>query len=351
MDLNSKTWQDKISNHQQLGGIETSVLDNGLGRGVRIAWINTGTGLRYKLVLDRAMDIAEAFYQEHSLAWISHLGISPPQPFAGRGLDWLRTFGGGLLVTCGLSHIGRPETDEYGDRGLHGLISNVPAEIVSIIQPDPTNGKMDMSITGIIRETKIFGPSMELRRTISGTLGEASIRIKDEVINVGNMPTPHMILYHFNFGWPLADEGTDILWKGSWQSISGETNSKVLRVCPPTQPQHAGAGEYVTFIDPTANQDGNCYCGLHNPKLGLAVSLQFNKKQLPSLTNWQHWGKGEYVTGLEPGTNPPAGQSRARALNKLILLSPGEKRMYDLELSVLNDQKRIIKFLEENKFS
>ena len=54
-------WIGKISNPAQLGGIETSILDNGLGRGTRIAWINTGTGLRYKIVIDRAMDIADAF--------------------------------------------------------------------------------------------------------------------------------------------------------------------------------------------------------------------------------------------------------------------------------------------------
>ena len=49
-------WQDKVSNHTQLGGIETSVLDNGLGKGTRIAWVNTGSGLRYKVVIDRALD-------------------------------------------------------------------------------------------------------------------------------------------------------------------------------------------------------------------------------------------------------------------------------------------------------
>jgi Domain of unknown function (DUF4432) len=64
-------YKNKISNHQQLGGIETSILDNGIGKGTRIAWINTGTGLRYKVLIDRAMDIADAFYNEHSLAWIS----------------------------------------------------------------------------------------------------------------------------------------------------------------------------------------------------------------------------------------------------------------------------------------
>ncbi|HEY1056169.1 MAG TPA: DUF4432 family protein, partial [Emticicia sp.] len=106
--LSSGGWRNKISNPAQLGGIETSILDNGLGRGNRIAWINTGTGLRYKVILDRGMDIADAFYNQHSLAWLSHGGFPAPQPQSDKGIDWLRTFGGGLLTTCGLSHVGGP---------------------------------------------------------------------------------------------------------------------------------------------------------------------------------------------------------------------------------------------------
>jgi hypothetical protein len=42
--------------------------------------------------------------------------------------------------------------------------------------------------------------------------------------------------------------------------------------------------------------------------------------------------------GLEPGTNPPIGQSRARQQNELILLAPGEKRKYELEIEVLTNK-------------
>src|SRR3954471_5634587 len=135
-DCEKLPWYQKISHHSQLGGIETSVLDNGAGRGTRIAWINTGTGLRFKVVIDRAMDIADAFFNQYSLAWLSHKGVTSPQPFSNTGADWLKTFSGGLLMTCGLSHVGGPEADEYGQRGLHGEISNLPAEIESIVQPD-----------------------------------------------------------------------------------------------------------------------------------------------------------------------------------------------------------------------
>src|SRR5918993_789314 len=99
-----QAWTNKISNSAQLGGIETSVLDNGPGRGNRIAWL-------------------------------SHGGITSPAS-SGKGLDWLSSFGGGLFTTCGLSHVGGPEADKFGERGLHGRISNLKAELESIIQPD-----------------------------------------------------------------------------------------------------------------------------------------------------------------------------------------------------------------------
>ncbi len=68
-------WDGKVGNPAQIGGIETAVVDNGLARGNRIAWVNTGSGLRYKVVIDRALDISEAFYNQHSLVWLNHSGL------------------------------------------------------------------------------------------------------------------------------------------------------------------------------------------------------------------------------------------------------------------------------------
>jgi hypothetical protein len=351
--LTQQPWLDKLSNPAQLGGIEISILDNGPGRGTRIAWINTGTGLRYKVVIDRAMDIADAFYNQHSLAWLSHGGITSPEPFSTRGMDWIRTFGGGLLTTCGLTHIGAPEADIHGERGLHGPISNIPAEIESIIQPDPLKGKMEMSLTGKIKQTQVFGPSLELKRTISGTLGRADIRIHDEITNFANTQAPLMLLYHLNFGWPLLDEGTDLLWHGPWQSPGEMSATKIFRdgnnfrKCPLPLEAHEGRGEEVVFIDIIPDPSGRCTAGLYNARINLALAIRFNKKELPWLTNWQHWGKGEYVTGLEPGTNPPIGQAKARAQHELIFLKPGETRNYSLEIEVLDQEGSIKQLLQQ----
>jgi hypothetical protein len=352
MAIQKQAWEHKLSNHLQLGGIETSVLDNGPGRGTRIAWINTGAGLRYKVVIDRAMDIADAFYNQHSLAWISHGGVTAPQRLTDKGLDWLQTFGGGLMTTCGLTHAGGPESDEYGERGLHGPISNTPAEIISIIQPDPVNGQMEMSITGIMQQVQVLGPQLVLKRTISGRLGEAGIRVQDEVINKGNTTAPHMLLYHFNFGWPLVDEGADICWEGDWTSRAGNPDhifrkDNHYKKCMAPQDSHAGSGEEAAIIDVATGADGWCTCGVHNTALQLALSLRFKKAQLPVLTNWQHWGKGEYVMGLEPGTHPPTGQAKARREGTLIMLAPGERRQYELQVDVLHTDAAIKKFITD----
>lgn len=351
----TEPWNDKVGNIHQIGGIETSVLDNGPARGSRIAWVNTGSGLRYKVAIDRCLDIVDAFYNRHSLTWLSHSGLTVPQMDANRGVEWLYTFAGGLLVTCGLTHVGGGESDEQEVRGIHGRISNIPAMLESVIQPDPASGNMEMSITAVMKESKVFGPHLELKRTITSKLGESVITISDEVTNRGNMPCPHMILYHCNFGWPLVDEAGEIVYRGVCRSKGGKNDNKIFnethdyRKCLNPISAHKGAGGSCGFIDIQPDMDGFCCVGLVNNRLNLALSMKYQKKQLPVLTNWQHWSPGEYICALEPGTNPPIGQNKARHENQLILLQPGEKRSYQLEFTILSDAGLITKFLKSAK--
>jgi hypothetical protein len=346
------TWQNKVTNPAQIGGIETSVLDNGLGKGTRIARVNTGSGLRYKVVIDRGLDIADAFYNQHGLAWLSHAGVTVPRPDANRGLEWLYSFGGGLLTTCGLTHVGGPEGQGLDERGLHGRVSNISAEVESIVQPDLKAAKPEMSITAIVKESRVFGPNLELKRTISSTLGEATIRIHDVVKNLGNTPTPHMILYHCNYGWPLVNEGTQIVWKGKCVSRGLDMDNAIFnskhnfQKCQKPRDSHRGGGEACGFIDVRADKKGVCTVGLHNRRLGLTLAMKYKKRQLPCLANWQHWGPGEYVTALEPGTNPPIGQNKAREQKKLIQIPQGKSRTYDLEMTILTDKEQIKRFLK-----
>jgi hypothetical protein len=326
-------WQGKVTNHAQIGGIELATLENGTGRGTRIANVNTGTGLRYKIVIDRACDIAEAFFNQHSLCWHSHGGITAPAPDKKPGLEWLYSFFGGLVATCGLSHMGSPTDTE----GLHGRIGNQPAELISVIQPDIAAGKLDMSITAIIKETKVFGPSLELKRTISSTLGKSIIKICDVVTNRGNSPAMLKLLYHCNFGWPLVDEGADFIYNGKCTSYNRDCDNKIFnskhnykKVTAPLD-IHRGIGESCAYIDAKPDSKGICTTGIVNKKLGLSAMIKYKKKQLPYLTNWQHFGPGEYVTALEPATNLPFDQGE-----KKISLNPGQCKTFELEFEIEN---------------
>ena len=56
--------------------------------------------------------------------------------------------------------------DQGQPLGLHGPHTNLIATIESITNPDPRRGVNEMSITGIVRAARVFGPELELRRTI-----------------------------------------------------------------------------------------------------------------------------------------------------------------------------------------
>jgi galactose mutarotase-like enzyme len=275
-----------------------------------------------------------------------------PVPCSDYELEWLYTFGGGLVTTCGLSHVGGPECDDHGTRGLHGRYSNLPAQIESVIQPDPGSGKLDFSITATILESKVFGPHLRMRRTLSGVLGEPTIKIQDDVTNLGNTPAPHMLLYHINFGWPLVDDGAAVVYRGQFKSRGLPMDDATFAVddvkqCRLPQESHTAGGEGCGFIDPKADKDGRCAAAIVNRKLNLAATINFRKDQLPCLVNWQHWGPGEYVCALEPGTNFPIGQKAARKAGTLIELEPGQSRRYDVKIKVLSETNDINVFVKQ----
>ena len=82
--------------------------------------------------------------------------------------------------------------------------------------------KYNISRKYSIKQSTVFGPNLELKRTISSRLGESVIVIHDKVTNRGNTKSPHMILYHCNFGWPMVDEGTEIIWHGQYSPLRPE---------------------------------------------------------------------------------------------------------------------------------
>ena len=121
----------------------------------------------------------------------------------------------GLLTTCGLDHVGEPTEDDisqYGypglareQFGLHGRLSFTPARL-DAYGVDWDAESPCAFVQGTMRQGRLLGESLSLRRRISVPLGGREITISDEISNDGFAASPHLLLYHVNAGWPLVQE-------------------------------------------------------------------------------------------------------------------------------------------------
>ncbi|MCX6220911.1 MAG: DUF4432 family protein [Bacteroidia bacterium] len=82
------------------------------------------------------------------------------------------------------------------------------------------------------------------------------------------------------------------------------------------------------------DQNGETTVTLKNGKIGIAVSIKFNIKQLPYITQWKMMGNGEYVLGIEPCNALCKSRKTLREENTLPILLPGESITNILEIIV-----------------
>ena len=144
-----------------------------------------------------------------------------------------------------------------------------------------------MSITGLVRTARVFGPNVELRRTISSTLGEPAIRIHDRFVNRGNQPVPHCWLLHINFGYPLLEpEASTYCYSGKLtprgDSVEWFSKRKDFRAAPKPQEAHRGTGEVFTYVDPKTDAKGMVLAGVVNRKRGFGVKVEFPQEAVPA---------------------------------------------------------------------
>jgi hypothetical protein len=341
---------DKFENIHQLGGIRTATLN-----GVRAALIDTGAGLRFTVALDRGGDIVDARYNQFALAYLTPNELLPPSHAYHTGIEWLHGWAGGLVTTCGPQYIGGPREEDGVKTSLHGRYSNQPAAVEQVINPDSQRGKLDMLLGMRVRDSRMFGPVIEVRRTIRCTLGEPEILIEDEVTNRANTPTVHNWLYHCNLGYPLLDEGARFIYRGRaeyWvippppgqtllQPLNAAGMNRLKRV-PGTLPEHSGFGERGLIVEVTPDRSGTCRVGLLNNRISLGLELSYPAKALPRMANWQHFGpRGSYVSGLEPFCGSLLGKALDTYRAAKQRLEPGETRRYWLKIRILATKKEL----------
>src|SRR5690349_12268545 len=99
---------ERVGDVSQLGGARLVTFVEGPEAGVQAAEVRTGSGLNFTVLPGRGMDIGFAEYLGAPLCWRSPVGEVAAAFYEPSDYGWLRGFGGGLMVTCGLTTAGWP---------------------------------------------------------------------------------------------------------------------------------------------------------------------------------------------------------------------------------------------------
>ncbi len=340
----------------QVAGVELLEFADGPERGVRLLEFRTGAGLSFKVALERGFDLLAADYRGIPIGWRSPTGPRHPalaEVEDSRGWGFLRSFTG-LLATCGLDHALAPATASAAhyiypgvaerDYPLHGRISQIPARLLGYGERWQGDA-CTLFAEAEVAQMAVFGENLVLTRRIEAALGGASISVTDRVENRGFRPTPHMLLYHYNFGFPVLDDGAELLLpsRAIVHTVHQDLRAQGTgyRIQGPPKPDFQ---EQVYEHDLAAGNDGMAPAALINPKLGpggFGIRLDYDRAALPCLIQWQCLQSGLYVLGIEPSTNHVQGRVFAEQRGELICLEHGEAREYRTRLSVLDGAEAI----------
>lgn len=340
--MNLKDIKQRVGRLSQVGGTRHYRLSDGRAEGTRAIDVDTGAGLQFTVLPDRAMDISRCSFRGTNVAFHAPGGETHPAYYHPAGYEWLRSFYAGLLTTCGLTYFGHPVQDGADSLGLHGRVANLPATQVSDLSGEDAQGNHLIHLRGIVEEAVLFGDKLRLTRNIRTRLGARSLFIEDEVHNWGFKPAPLTILYHFNLGHPLLHEEAQIVMPEApiryYDDASRQEEPNRLKVKPPAV--DAGHTVYHYMLE----GEGTAAAALINRPLGLGLYIRFDRRQLPVLNNWKCFNAGEYVMGIEPGNARIVDRPTLREAGELQTIQPGETRRFNLEVGILEGIDEINSF-------
>lgn len=291
-----------VGDPRQLASVQRLVLADGPDAGQPLLAFSTGGGLDFHVKEQGSLDIRSLQLRGLPLGWRHPAGDrGNPQ----RALT-------GFLVTCGLENVRAPRD------GLpqHGSLALSPVRLTALGEdwqaPEP-----HLFATGEITQPLPCGAVCRITRRITAPIGGTRLEINDRIENISATPAEVMLLYHVNFGFPVAAPGCEVrIGDRRIAGIEGPETSDHpgLPVChrmpegAPVSVTRAASGDWP----------------------GMRLQLNFDTESLPFLQTWRDARPGRNILAVEPcncdlradGTSAPAP-----------LLAPREIRQSGLVLS------------------
>ena len=322
----------------QIAGIRESVLLRGRSAGTRIAEFYNAAGLRFTVVPDCGMNLYDFSYRGVNFSFQSKNGLVAPQFFSPMDGEFVHQWSGGMLATCGLDNVGG-HVQLDGAYPTHGRIGQLPASTFGV-RTWWEQEQYHLRAEGEMHQTCLYGRHLSLRREITTGLYAKSLQICDTVTNLEAEEEPYMLLYHFNFGYPLVQPGSRVAVSGArWQGLNDRS----------TDPEHLRAPEDRCGEELFLHTGfGGTGCAVvYNEELELGTYISFETKNLPNLLQWKLMKSHDYVLAFEPCNTCGLDRAQAAAQDRLAKL-PGYASIQNrLELGVLDGLREIRGFIQQ----
>ena len=294
----------------------TSIVTNGKAAGCRAIDLRVEDGVALRLLPDRGLDAGEAWFAGLPLDWRSPVGET-----GSVADDWMLSFGGGLMVTCGLRNVGVPSEGH----GQHGDYTFQRADVEAVERSGDA-----LIVQGSISEVAALGHHLHVARTWRTYAGQGLVQLEDVVTNRGQATEPALQLYHVNLGPPLWADGSQLRLSARAthpRDADARPFADSWHLAPRLEP---GAPERVFEHEVTPGADG--WCSATVAGAGLELDVRWDAATMPRMWQWVHPAYG--VLGLEPANCSVLGVAHDRAEGRLPELAPGEERRTRLEIRV-----------------
>lgn len=313
-----------IGNPAQAYTLRRVTLAEGKAKGCAVIEVCTAGGLQADILPDTGLDIGQVRYKGMNMSWMSKNGYDSPAVIHPFETDFVNTFPGGLLYTCGLRSAGPANRDDGEWHPLHGRYHSQAADHVCA----EAEGE-DIVIRGTVRETALFGHVLEVKRTIRIPIFGASIQVTDAVTNLSPRDEEIMQIYHCNFGYPLLSEKAELILPEDRETV------------PRTEFAKTGLGRECVFDEPIDGEEERVFfqkmrkdfrARLENKDLGVAMEMRWSGDTLPILSQWRSMASGDYVLGLEPTNCYISGRHAERENGTLPVLKAFETKVNQVNI-------------------